>query len=90
MYADNRGVDHLDSGIMVTGECVYDTAPDTSPPPPNEAVVAGGVRTKRLGQITPGCSGSQDLEYSIEDAAVVNLVTPRGLFGSMGLMAVHS
>ena len=50
MHADNGGVDHLDSGIMVTGECVYDTAPDTSPPPPNEAV----VRTKRLGQISQG------------------------------------
>jgi hypothetical protein len=33
MHADNRGVDHLDSGIMGTGKCVDDAAPDTSPPP---------------------------------------------------------
>jgi hypothetical protein len=53
MHADNRGIDHLDSGIMGTGKCVDDAAPDTSPPPPNKSVVAGGVRTKRLGQICP-------------------------------------
>jgi hypothetical protein len=32
MHADNGGVDHLDSGIMGSGKCVYDAAPDTSPP----------------------------------------------------------
>ena len=53
MHADNRGVDHLDSGIMGTSECVDDAAADTSPPPPNKSVVAGGERTKRLGQICP-------------------------------------
>jgi hypothetical protein len=35
MHADN-GVDHLESGIMGSGKCVYDTAPDTSPPPADE------------------------------------------------------
>ena len=88
VHADNGGIDHLDSGIMGTGKCVYDSAPDTSPPPPDEAVVASGVRTKRLGQITPGCPGSQDLENSIEDTAVVNPgnatrhVRQHGLYGS--------
>src|SRR5437879_5562512 len=88
MHADNRGVDHLDSGIMGTGKCVDDAAPDTSPPPPNKSVVAGGVRTKRLGQITPRSSGAQDPEDAIEDTAVVNpwnatrLVRQHGLDGS--------
>ena len=72
MYADNRGVDHLNSGVIGSGKCVYDAAPDTSPPPPDEAVVACGVRTKRLGQITPGCSGAQDPENAIEDTSVVH------------------
>jgi hypothetical protein len=43
MHADNGGVDHPDSRIMGSGECIYDTAPDTGPPPANEAIVAGGV-----------------------------------------------
>ena len=71
MHADNRSVDHLDSGVMGSGKCVYDPAPDTSPSPANEAVVACGVRTKRRGQITPGCSGAQDPENPIEDTTVV-------------------
>lgn len=72
MHADNRGVDHLDSGIVGSSKCVYDAAPDTSPPPTDEAVVACGVRTKHLGQITPRCSRSQDPEDAIKDTTVVN------------------
>jgi hypothetical protein len=53
MHADNRGVDHLDSGIMGGRKSVYDAAPDTGPPPTDEAVIACGVRTKYLGKITP-------------------------------------
>src|SRR6516164_1513029 len=59
MHADNGGVDHLDSGIMRSGKCVYDAAPDTSPAPADEAIVASGIWTKRLRYITPACSGSQ-------------------------------
>jgi hypothetical protein len=71
MHADNGGVDHLDSGIMGTGKRVYDAAPDTSPPPANESVVASCVWAERLRQITPGCSRSQDPEDAIEDTTVV-------------------
>jgi hypothetical protein len=53
MQADNGGVDHLDGGIMGSGKCVYDAAPDTSPPPANKAVVASGVGAKRFRQIAP-------------------------------------
>ena len=87
MHADNGGVDHLDSGIMDRGKCVYDAAPDTSPPPTDEAVVACGVRTKHLGRITPRCSRAQDPEDAIEDTTVVNprnatrLVRQHGLDG---------
>jgi hypothetical protein len=31
MHADSSGIDHLDSGIMGTGKCADDAAPDTSP-----------------------------------------------------------
>lgn len=37
MPTDNRVVDHLDSGIVGNGKCVYDAAPDTSPPPANKS-----------------------------------------------------
>jgi hypothetical protein len=60
MHADDRGINHLDSGIMGSGECVYDPTPHASPPPANEAVVASGVGTERIRQIAPGCSRSQD------------------------------
>ena len=72
MHADNGGIDHLDSGIMGAGKCIDDAAPDTSPPPVDEAIVVSGVWAKRLGQITPGRSGTQDPEDAIEDTAVVN------------------
>ena len=48
MHADNGGIDHLDSRIMGSGEGIYDAAPDTGPPPANEAVVASGVGAKRF------------------------------------------
>jgi hypothetical protein len=75
LYAGARGQSRCPSSGQRHhghGKCVYDTVPDTSSPPPNDAVVAGGVRTKSLAQIRPGCSGSQDPENSIEATAVVN------------------
>jgi hypothetical protein len=30
MHSDNRGVDHLNSGIVSSGKCVYDAAPGTA------------------------------------------------------------
>jgi hypothetical protein len=47
MHADNGRVDHLDGGVMGSCQGVYDAAPDTSPSPPNEAVVAGGVAMRQ-------------------------------------------
>jgi hypothetical protein len=88
LHADNGGVDHLDSGIMGSGKCVYDAAPDTRPAPADEAVVARGVWTKRFRQIAPRCSGSQDPEDAIEDTTVVyprnatRLVRQHGLDGN--------
>ena len=66
MHADNRGVDHLDSGIVSYGKCVDDAAPNTSPSPADETVVAGRVRAKMIRQIAPRCPGSQDQEDAVE------------------------
>ena len=72
MHTDNRGVDHLHCRIMGHGQCVHDPAPDTSPPPANEAVVASGIRTEVIRQVAPWCSGSQHPEDAIEDTPVVH------------------
>jgi hypothetical protein len=53
MHADNGGVDHLNSGIMGRGKCVYDAASDTSPSPADEPVAASGVWAKRRRQMVP-------------------------------------
>ena len=45
---------------------------NASPPPTNEAVVAGGVRTKHVGHITPRCSRAQDPEDATEDTTVIH------------------
>jgi hypothetical protein len=90
MHTDNGGVDHLDSGIVGSGKCVYDAAPDTSPPPAHETVIAGRVRAKMIRQMAPRCPGSHDPEDAVKDTSVVYSRNARGLFGSIGLMASHS
>ena len=39
VHADDGRVDHLNGGIMGSGERVHDPAPDTGPSPTNEPVV---------------------------------------------------
>ena len=88
MHADNGGIDHLDSGIMGSGKRFYDAAPDTSPPPADETVIAGRVRAKMIRQIAPRCPGLQDPEDAVEDTPVVyprnatRLVRQHGLDGN--------
>jgi hypothetical protein len=43
VHADDRRIDHLHRRIMSGGQRIHDPVPDTSPPPANEAVVAGRV-----------------------------------------------
>jgi hypothetical protein len=88
MHANNGGVDHLDSSIVSTGKRVYDAAPDTSPPPADETIIADRVRTKMTRQIAPRCPGSQDPEDAVEDTSVVyprnatRLIRQHGLDGN--------
>jgi hypothetical protein len=64
-------VDHLDSGIVGYGKCVYDAAPGASPAPADKTIIAGRVRAKMARQIAPRCAGSQDPEDAVEDTSVV-------------------
>src|SRR6516165_1458182 len=48
MHADNRRVDHLYRRVMGASQRVHNPAPDASPAPANEAIVASGVGTKTV------------------------------------------
>lgn len=90
MHADDGSVDHLDSRIMGSGQCIYDTVPDACPAPADEAIVAGSVAAKGTRQIAPGRSRAQNPENAVEDTTVIYPRAPRGLLGSIGLTAVPS
>ena len=90
MHTDNRCVDHLHRCIMGSGQCVHDPAPDASPPPAKEAVVVSGVRTEVIGQVAPRCPDRKTQKMPLRTRRSFTRGTPRGLFGSIGLMAVHS
>ena len=72
MHADNRGVDHLHGCIMRSSKRPNNLAPDPSLSPTDEAVVAGGVRTKAVGQIAPRGSGPQNPKDAVEDTPVIH------------------
>lgn len=84
------GVDHLDSGIMGGGKCVYDAAPNTSPPPADETVIAGRVRAKVTRQIVPRSPERRTQKMPLRTRRSFTRGTPRGLFGSTGLIVTHS
>jgi hypothetical protein len=43
MHADDRRVDHLYRSVVGASQRIHDPAPNASPPPANEAIVAGGI-----------------------------------------------
>jgi hypothetical protein len=53
MDADDGGVDHLHGRVMRASQRIHNLAPDARPPPPDEATVAGGVRTKDVRLVPP-------------------------------------
>jgi hypothetical protein len=70
-WAENQ-VDRLPELGRPRGKCVHDPAPDSSPSPTNEAIVAGGIGAEALREIAPRRPGSQDPEDTIQDTAVVH------------------
>jgi hypothetical protein len=79
MNTNNRGVDHLNGAIVSGGKCVHDPSPNARAAPANKAIVARGVGTEALWQVTPGCPRSQDPEYAIQHAPVVHAGHAAGL-----------
>ncbi len=75
---------------MGASQSVHDLGPDTSTLPANEAIVAGGIGAEAAGQIAPRCAGSQDQKMPFRTRRSFTRGTPRGVFGSIGLMAAYS
>src|SRR5262249_46196285 len=71
MHSDNGRVDHLNGCVVRCGQRPQHSVPDTSPPPPDEAIVGGSIWTKASRQVAPRCAGAQDPENAIQDTAVI-------------------
>jgi hypothetical protein len=72
VHADNRRVDHLHGGVMGASQSVHDLGPDTSTPPANETIVAGGIGAEADGQVAPWRARSQDPEDAIENTTIIH------------------
>src|SRR5262249_48193558 len=72
MHADDRRVDHLHGGAMNADQYAHNPGPYARSTPANEAVVASGVGTEVVCQITPWCTGSQDPENAVENTTIVH------------------
>jgi hypothetical protein len=90
MDADDGSVDHLHGRVMRASQRIHNLAPDARPPLPDEATVAGGVRTKNVRQVPPQRRGPQLPKDAVQDTAGVHPWYAARLFGSIGLMAAHS
>jgi hypothetical protein len=75
---------------MGSSQIIHDLGPDTCPPPANKAVVAGGVGPKSSGMPRHGAPDRNPQKMSLRTRRSFTRGTPRGFFGSIGLMAVHS
>src|SRR5258706_16262070 len=72
MNAHHRCVDHLHRHVMRSCQCIHDVFPDTSLPPTNEPIVAGGTRTVNFRKISPWRTRAQHPEYAIENASIID------------------
>ena len=70
--AHHRCVDHPYGRVMSRAQGVHDVLPDACPTPSDEPIVAGGPRAVTGRKIPPGCTRSQDPEYAIEHAPIID------------------
>jgi len=70
--ADDRAVDHLDTGATPVRQRIEQLVPDAGASPSDEAVVAGRVGAEAFRKVAPWCSGLQDPENAVDDPAIVN------------------
>jgi hypothetical protein len=90
MYADNRGVEHLDGCFVSVRHGAQEFIPDACRAPSVEAVVAGRVRTVAAGQVTPRRPERRTQKMPFNTRLSSTRGMPRGLLGRIGLIIVHS
>jgi hypothetical protein len=91
MHANDGCVDHLHRNIMSLSECAHNLGPNASSSPVSETIVAGRVRAEVVRQVAPWRPRSQETQkMPLRTRGSFTRGTPRGLLGSIGLMAVHS
>ena len=90
VHAHDRRIDHLHRRIMSGGQRIHDLVPDAGPAPANEAIVTSRMGTVVLRQIAPRrtCRKTQKIPLRMRRSSTRGM--PRGLFGSIGLMTLHS
>lgn len=75
---------------MGAGQCAQKLGLHARPSPANEAIVAGGVGPKLSGRSRRGAPDRKTQKMPLRTRRSFTRGTPRGLFGSIGLMADHS
>jgi hypothetical protein len=90
MHAHDGGIDHLHRRVVTGSQRIHDLLPDASPPPPNEAIVTGGAGTIDFWQSRHDAPERRTQKMPLSTRRSFTRRTPRGLLGSIGLMAVHS
>jgi hypothetical protein len=81
----NRKAAAINHHMYLAGETP--PASHASPALANEVIVASGIRAELLRQIAPRCARSQDQKMPFRTRRSFTRGTPRGLFGSIGLIA---
>src|ERR1039458_7877997 len=72
MHTHDRRIDHLYCRIMSCGQCVHNLVPNARTSPTNKAIVAGRIGAKRLRQIAPWRTRTQDPKDAVEDTTVIH------------------
>jgi hypothetical protein len=90
VHAHDGGIDHLHRRIMTGSQRIHDLVPDASPPPTSEAIVTSGTGAIGRWQVRHGAPERRTQKMPLSTRRSFTRRTPRGLFGSIGLMAAHS
>src|SRR5262249_8879654 len=77
-------------GVVGSGERAHNFGPAPRASPANETVIAGRVRTEVVRQVTPWRPDRKTQNMPLRTRRSFTRGTPRGLLGSIGLMAIHS
>jgi hypothetical protein len=85
-----RTIDIGTAALWAASQRVHDLGPNARPPPANEAIIPGGIRAELLGRSRRGAPDRKTQRMPLRTLRSFTRGTPRGLLGSMGLMAVHS